>query len=315
MAPITGLLVALLSAGAPSAAGEDAFACGPKEVQGVAATDAATAVGLVCAQIIRESDGRGRYVVSLGTLGRVVILVVERLDESRSVTVRLEGIEETGVAAPRVARAIVRGEPFPATQRVDNLLEGEVRPALTKRGSVKFAAGVADVETPGHGARGTGFQLGLQYATPRFALPVDLRLAKGDAEYGEAQVDLFSISVGGRGFLSTRNVSPFLGGGLGMIWLHASEGTDPYSGEASTWFEADTLRVAPYVEAGVEALRLHRGRVALFVRADLPLSPLRSPEIRYSDWDPRTGAPGEQVVLPGSARYVAPVSIGLTVAF
>lgn len=311
MVPTTGLLVALLSAGAPSAAGEDAFACGPRDAPGVAAADTATAVGLVCAEIRRESGGRGRYEVSLGPLGRVAILVVERLDEPRMLSVRLEGIEEAEVAAPRVARAIVRGEPFPATQRVDNLLEGEARAAPTKRGSTKFAAGVADVETPGHGARGTGFQLGLQYATPRFALPVDLRLAFDDAEYGEPQVDLFSISVGGRGFLSSRNVSPFLGGGLGMIWLHASEGTGPYS----TWFDADTLRVAPYVEAGVEALRLHRGRVALLVRVDLPLSPLRSPEIRYSDWDPRTGAPGPEIVLPGTSRYVAPVSIGLTVAF
>jgi hypothetical protein len=311
-----GVLAALLVAGGRADAAQEAFACGAGELRGVAAADAQTAVGLVCAELRRESDGHGRFEVSLGTLGRLVILSVERLDQARSVTVRLEGIEELQVAAPRVARALVRGEAFPTTQRVDNLLEDEARPALVKRGSVKFGAGVADVETPGFGARGAGFSLGLQYATPRFALPLDLRFGFDDAQYGEPQVDLFSISVGGRGFLSKGDVSPFLGAGLGMIWLHASEGFSPYSGETGTsYFDADTLRVAPYVEAGVEALRLHRGRVALFVRADLPLGSLESPEIRYADWDPRTGAPGPETVIPGASRYVVPVSIGVTVAF
>jgi hypothetical protein len=314
-----GVLAVLLSAGTPPATAaveDEAFACGAKEVHGVAPGDADTAVGLVCAELRRESGGRGRFEVSLGTLGRLVILKVEGQEPAQSVTARLEGIEEVPVAAPRIARALVRREPFPATQRVDNLLEDETRVAPAKRGSVKFAAGVADVETPGFGARGTGFSLGLQYATPRFALPVDLRFAFDDAQYGEPQVDLFSVSVGGRGFLSTRDVSPFAGGGLGMVWLHASRGADFYDGASvAGYFDADTLLVAPYVEAGVEALRLHRGRVAVFVRADLPLSSLKSPEIRYQDWDPDTDAPGAELVIPGASRYVVPVSIGVSVAF
>jgi len=308
------MLGALLAPGPARA--DEPFACGPKDVTGVPAADADTAVGLLCAGLRREAGGKGRFEVSLGTLGRIAILGVERLDEARSVTVRLEGIEEIQTAAPRVARALVHGEAFPATQRVDNLLEDETRSALVKRGSVKFGAGVADVETPGFGARGAGFSLGLQYATPRFALPLDLRFAFGDAQYGEPEVDLFLISVGGRGFLSKGNVSPFLGGGLGMLWLHASEGFLPYDGQAGgPYLDNDILRVAPYVEAGVEALRLHRGRVAFFVRADLPLGPLESPEIRYADWDPTIGAPAPETVLPGSSRYVVPVSIGVTVTF
>jgi hypothetical protein len=147
---------------------------------------------------------------------------------------------------------------------------------------------------------------------------VDLRFAIDDDDYDYAapQVGLFAVSVGGRAFLSTRDVSPFAGAGLGMLWLHAREGAYPgYDGTAGPYFDADTFRVAPYVEAGVEALRLHRGRIALFVRADLPLSSLQGTEIRYQDWDPRTNAPGEWHVVPGESRYVVPVSIGVTVAF
>jgi hypothetical protein len=209
----------------------------------------------------------------------------------------------------------VRGEAFASTQRVDNLLATETRLAPTKRGSVKFGVGVADVETPGFGARGSAFSLGLQYATPRFSLPVDIRFAFGSGEYTDAQVSMFSVGVGGRAFLSKRDVSPFLGAGLGMLWLSADEGSP--EGSYGSDFYDDQLLVAPYLEAGVEALRLHRGRVALLVRVDLPLSSLEREGYTYSDgYDPRSGAPtGREIVVPAESHYVAPVWIGVHVAF
>lgn len=312
----TGLTAAALAALGPGPArAEEVFACGPRDVHGIAPGDAETAVALVCGAIRKESGGQGRYEVSLGTLGRIVILGVERLDTRRTETVRLDGIEEVDVAAARLARALIRGEAFTSTQRVDNLLEDETRAPKVKRGSVKFAASITDVETPGFGARATGFSLGLQYATPRFALPVDLRFGFDDQEYPARQVGLFSVSLGGRFFPGRRNVSPFVGAGLGMLWLDANEGQYPGIEGTGTYFAAESLAVAPYVEVGVEALRLHRGRIALFVRADLPLSSMESPEIVYYDWDPRTNAPGPEKVRPGDSRYVAPVSIGVSVAF
>jgi hypothetical protein len=181
---------------------------------------------------------------------------------------------------------------------------------------VKFGASVADVETPGFGARANGFSLGLQYATPRFSLPLEMRFAWDDDDYPapDTSVDLFSISVGGRAFLSTRNVSPFVGAGIGTLWLSASESEGGHQDYQS--FYADETVVAPYVEVGVEALRLHRGRVALVVRADLPLSSLERPEMIYPGYDPRTGQPtGRDTVVPAESRYVAPVWIGLSVAF
>lgn len=312
----TGLTAAGLAVLGPGLApAEEAFACGPKDVRGIAPADAETAVALVCGAIRRESGGQGRYEVSLGTLGRIVILGVEHVDTRRTETARLDGIEEVDVAATRLARALVRGEAFASTQRVDNLLEDETRAPKVKRGSVKFAASITDVETPGFGARATGFSLGLQYATPRFALPVDLRFAFDGDDYPAQQVSLFSMSLGGRFFPGRRNVSPFVGAGLGMLWLDASEGLYPGSDAGGPYFAAESLAVAPYVEVGVEALRLHRGRVALFLRADLPLSSMESPEIVYYDWDARTNSAGPERVRPGESRYVAPVSIGVSIAF
>ena len=309
-------LITAAVVGPGKARAEEAFACGPRDVRGVAAADAETAVALVCRAIRRESAGVGRYEVSLGTLGRAVVLAVDRLEPPGSVTARLEGIEEVEVAAPRAARAIVRGEPFASTQRVDNLLEPETRVAPVKRGAVRFAAGVADVETAGLGARATGFSLGLQYVTPRFSLPVDLRFAFDDADYPAASAELFAVSLGGRYFTSTRAVSPFVGAGMGLLWLDATEGAFPGDDAyAARYFYGDTLQVAPYLEIGAEALRFHRGRIGIFARVDLPLSALKSPETSYSEWDPRTNAPGPERVVPGMSHYVAPVSIGVTVSF
>jgi hypothetical protein len=275
---------------------DEAFRCEMKEPRGVSPADAATAAELVCEQLRRASGGRGTFGVRLATLGKIVVVTATREEPAGAVTVRVDGIEEVPTAAPRIADALVHGQAFATTQRVDNLLEGETQPALTKNGSVKFSFGVADVESLGHGARAAGFSLGLMYASPRFALPVEMRFAWDDSPYGEKGLSLFSISVGGRGYLSKRDVSPFVGGGLGILNLHASEGVYPDPGQTSAYFDGERSGVAPYVEAGVEMLRLHRGRVALLVRADLPTGALRAS-------------------YPAQSRYVVPVTIGLNVAF
>jgi hypothetical protein len=271
-------------------------------------------VGLVCDDLRRESEGRGVFEIRLGVLGSLVNVTATRLDTGESVSVRAEGLEEVPLASARIAEALVHHRPLATTQRVDNLLGHETREARVKRGSVKFTLGVADVEAIGHGVRGAGFSLGLMYASPRFALPAEMGFAWDDTQYGEKGVSLFSLSLGGRGYLSKRDVSPFVGGGLGMLRLEAHEGEYPYpGGPSSAYFQAERFGIAPYVEAGVEALRLHRGRIALHVRADFPLASLHSQEIEvWSEWDRPGDAPR---VYPAQSRYVVPVSIGISVAF
>jgi hypothetical protein len=230
------------------------------------------------------------------------------------VTVQVRGVEEVVTAASRVADALVRGLGFATTQRVDNLLETETRKAPVKKGSVKFSLGVADVESLGHGARAAGFSLGLMYAAPRFALPAELRFAWDESSYGAKSMNLFSVSVGGRAYVSRKDVSPFLGGGLGVLHLEAQEGG--YPEPSGGYFYADDFGVAPYIEGGVEMLRLHRGRVAVLVRADFPLSSLESPEIPPYAYPDQYGRPGPtDPGRPAQSRYVVPVSIGVSVAF
>jgi hypothetical protein len=292
---------------------DEAFRCELKDSRGVSPADAETAAELLCAELRRASGGQGRFDVALATLGKAVIVTARREEPPSSVTVQVDGLEEVPTAAPRIADALVHGLGFATTQRVDNLLEVETRKARVKKGSVKMFFGVADVESPGHGARAAGFSLGAMYATPRFALPAELRFGWDDSPYGEKTMDIFSFSVGGRFYLSKRDVSPFLGGGLGVLHLDAQEGGYPEVG--GDYFYGETFGVAPYVEAGVEMLRLHRGRVALLVRADFPTSALESPEVPPYAYPDGMGRLVEQPGRPAQSRYVVPVSIGVSVAF
>jgi hypothetical protein len=277
--------------------------------------DAATAADLVCAELRRATGGRGAYAVSLGTLGRILVVTVTRAEPAGSVAVQVDGLEELPTAAPRIADALASGQALATTQRVDNLLEVETRRARAKKGSVKFSVGVADVESAGHGARAAGFSLGLAYTTPRFALPIDLRFAWDDAQSGEKGLDLVSLSIGGRAYLSNRDVSPFVGGGIGILKVQADDG-DYYHGSSTTRpFYGERSGAAPYVEAGVEVLRLHRGRVAFLVRADFPTGALRSEGMPAWSYEDAYGRIHEDPGYPAQSSYVVPVTIGVNVAF
>ncbi|HSD67328.1 MAG TPA: hypothetical protein VLF95_11540 [Vicinamibacteria bacterium] len=314
LVPGVAALLALAGPGAGAWA-EEGFRCELREARGVPPADAATAADLVCAELRRASGGRGAYGVGLGTLGRIVIVTATREQPAGSVSVQVDGLEEVPTAAPRIADALASGQGLATTQRVDNLLEVETRRARAKKGSVKFAVGVADVESAGHGGRATGFSLGLMYSTPRFALPIDLRFAWDDAQAHEKGLDLAGLSIGGRAYLSKKDVSPFVGGGLGILKVDADDGG--YSGsETVRPFYGERSGAAPYVEAGVEMLRLHRGRVALLVRADFPTGSLRSEAIpAWSYRDEYTGRLYEQPGQPAQSSYVVPVTIGVSVAF
>ena len=115
----------------------------------------------------------------------------------------------------------------------------------------------------------------------------------------------FSASVGGRGYLTTRDIEPVPG--RRAVAPDASHANDASPDESFSVRPA----LASYLEVGVEALRLHRARVALALRVDLPTFALRSEE--YYGWDPATGRSDD--TLTRSAKYVWPVSIGVSVAF
>jgi hypothetical protein len=294
--------------GAPAAA---PFRCRDGEIRGVPPADAQTAVELVCEAIERRAgSAAGPYEVSVRSLGQQIILTVSGPGEGLPVTVQLEAIEEVSTSAARIAETVATGHPLETTQRVDNLLESEAYSWPTKNGAVQFSIGVGAFAPVGYGGSGADFSIGLAYATAQVALPFELRFG-GTQESDGREASFIALSAGGRRYLSKRNTSPFVGGGLSVLRISAAEGR--YDASRPYHFDGELLGVAPYVEAGVEVLRLHRARMALRLHVDLPLKSVESEAFSVYSWD---SIHGETVLqVPAERRYIAPATLGVTLAF
>lgn len=302
---VAGLFV---SAGA--AAQPTALRCAAGQTAGVPAAHAETAVAIVCEELARAARkagvAEGNFRVDLRPLGQALVLTLSRENPPDGRTLRLESIEEVPTAAPRVVEALVYGLPLDATQRVDNLVASETRYTPLRRGSVKPTLGIVGLTTLGHSApAGAGFSLGLEYATPRFAIPGELRWA-GNTQDGGSHATLFTLSTGGRWYTSRRAASPFVGGGLSWLFLTASD----YRYYDGNGFYGQTDGLAPYVEGGVELLRLHRARLRATLRAEILTQRIRGDA--SCDWDPeyRICTP-----RPRPERYILPLTFSLGVSF
>lgn len=298
------------ASGTPGAS--DPFRCGGVEIAGVPAEDAATAVDIVCRELASASGSAGSFVVSLRPLGPSLVLTVSRTGAAGGRSLVLDGFKEVPTAARRLADALILGKPIEDTRRVDNLVESEGRPLVSRPGGRKFEMGAIGMAA-GHGTlTGAGFSLGFAYDTPAFAIPAELRFAhSGD---GEKSVSLFSIDTGARHYFSRRHASPFVGGGLSMLFLSYSEMSYEETTRGSYSFvtsrSLDDSRWGPglYAEAGVQLFRLHRGRMTAKVRADFPMLSLNP---RGYEWS----SSGREVALDRGRLYVVPITFGLTGSF
>lgn len=282
------------------------------------AIDRATGVtigGLVCDSLRSQMSGVGPlsegyqpglpgFDISIQRLGRKIILKLQRTDASgkvdRTETLTLSSVEEATEAAPRLAAAMTDEVSVRETERVDNLVGDETRRYKKKSGESMFGLGIG-AQMAGSAFAGSTFHLSYQYETPSFGL-----LARGSigglGESDDGEWMYSYLSVGGRYFFNAENISPLIGGGLsisGMSHEDSSfEGTDDYRYEGSGG--------GAYLEVGVEALRLHRTRLELSLRVDLPFYSLKN---RYDDYYTDTPSRRE------GSEYVAPVSVNATIHF
>lgn len=295
----------------PAASGP--FRCQAAESTRVPAEDAATAIDIVCRELASVSGSAGSYVVSLRPLGVSLVLTVSRAGAADGRSLVLDGFKEVPTAARRLADALVLGKPIEDTRRVDNLVESEGRKLVSRPGSRKFEMGAVGMAS-GHGtATGAGFSFGFAYDSPAFAIPAELRFSySGD---DEKAVSLFSIDTGARYYFSRRDVSPFVGGGLSMLYLSYSENSSLDTTRGRTVYTvsrsvADS-RWGPalYAETGIQLFRFHRGRMTAKVRADFPTYSLHPTGYEW-------GAPGRDgVTLDRGSLYVVPITFGLTGSF
>ncbi len=288
---------------------------------GVDPSDARTAAQLVCERLrehgapvsgLQQSaqGASSAYRVELRRLGDIILIdLVHEVPvgsprDSRSM--RLSTIEEVVVAAPRLAKALMSGEPMEATAEVDTLVGEETRTYDKVHGEFFFGLGVFGMALPteeiftGFGGILKGF-----YEGPQFGVGVDLKL--GGADQRERDAMFFGMSVGGRYFFGTSNISPFVGGGLGFLILRVDRDEDSYD-------EYYGNGLSGYAETGIEFLRFHSTRLDLSLRIDMPFFTLESDDDYYSYPSSSYYPPGSAPVYRdnNSSRYVFPILLALS---
>jgi hypothetical protein len=284
--------------------GAGAPRCEATEVAGIPAADAATAVAIVCGELHRVSGGAGAFGVSVRSLGQSVVLTVKRDGAEEGKTLVLDGLREVPVAATRLAEAVVLGKPIEGTRLVDNLVESEGRQLVTRSGSGKLELGATGLAAGQSTGAGAGFTIGFAYDSPAFAIPAALSFSHSSS--GDRSLSVFSIDTGGRYYFSRHDASPFVGGGLSMLHLSLS---DLRRGAGFEYTSVEDSHWGPglYLETGVQLARLHRGRLTARVRADVPMFSLHPEGMAFERNRP--------VRIQEGARYVVPVTFGLTMSF
>jgi hypothetical protein len=278
---------------------------------GIADADAVTASQLVCDEVQMQFPGnRGTFVVELRKLGSGSLLVLSQLDERGGVSdrrqLRMDRIEETVSAAPRLVESLVTRTSIARTARVDNIVGEDARELRKKSGRTQFGAGIlGSAFLGGNSIVAPGIDLALYHETERVAVGGDLRLSyRSQGDYGDEKgASFYALSIGGRYFTSSEDITPFIGGGLSWSSISLT-GTD---------FTASESGLSAYAEGGVEALRTHQTRIILGLRANLPFYAPKDDTMHYS-YNPETGT-GYTPVKHDETRYTVPVTINATVMF
>jgi hypothetical protein len=293
--------VLFLAAMAAPAAGP--FRCEAKEIAGLPAEDAATAVAIACDELASVSGRSGAYSVSMRALGESVIMSVRHAGADDGRTLVLDGLKEVPTAAHRLAEALVLGKPIEDTRLVDNLVRSEGRELVTRPGSRKFELGALALAGGQGTGTGGGFSFAFSYDSPTFAIPAEIRFAH--SSNGDRDLSLFSIDTGARFYVSHHDASPFVGGGFSVLYLSL---TDLRDRDRYVYIEDSHWGPGLYAEGGLQLFRLHRGRLTAKVRADFPLYSLHPVGV---DYQPR----GRTVQVDDGKRYVVPITFGLTMSF
>jgi hypothetical protein len=283
------------------------FRCEAAETRGLPSDDAATAVDIVCREVASVSASSGAYSVSVRPLGESVVLTVAHAGAADGRSLVLDGFKEVPTAAHRLAEAVVLGKAIEDTRLVDNLVASEGRTLVTQSGSRKFEFGALALGAGQGTGMGGGFSLGFAYDSPRFAIPAELRW--GASSSGDRELHMFSVDSGARYFFSRRESSPFLGGGLSVLYLSLSDLRDR---DRYVYLEDSHWGPGLYAEAGVQLFRLHRGRMTAKVRAEFPLYSLH-PE--GFDYQPSERTVTREIRIDGGQHYIVPITFGVTMSF
>lgn len=190
----------------------------------------------------------------------------------------------SGEAAPASAERADQA-PAEAPLPTKGTAVGQPEDCYQPSGEFFFTLGVVGLWMAGIEAR-VGYGLFMRGYYETGSLNIGLGLRSGFSPLADSKSRAGGIDVGGRYFFSGGDWSPFVGVGVGVVWLSVDEG------EGNEWRHTG---FSPALELGVEFLRLHEGRLHALLRADIPLFEAERDEPR-SAMD--MGEPESRYILP-----------------
>jgi hypothetical protein len=189
--------------------------------------------------------------------------------DSRSL--QLRGVEEVTVAAPRIADAMVHGTPIGQSAHVGNLVGEETRGYRKQYGEMLAAIGLIGFAYPGDTWSGYGFYGRLHYEAQHYAIGIDLRL--GGSSDGAGDAALAGISLGARYFFTEEDITPFVSGGAGIMWIGLRH---EYASTLTSDARLSGSGLAGFGDVGMEFMRLHESRFDVLARLDVPFFDLEA---------------------------------------
>lgn len=278
---------------------------------GIDTNDAQVAANIVCEEVRRHPNvAPGRfYKVQVTRLGRSIYLaLVSEQPEGTMIDkrqIQLAEIEEVPVVAARLVRSLLENLSLSETATVENIGGAEARTLKKKSGEVLFGLGFLGAMTTKGSFVQPGGVLSLTYESGHIAVPLQLRF--GGGEGGNKSGSFVAGDLGFRYAFFDTDISPVVGGGIGLMTLGTRESKSVTSGTSSyatTYESLNKFGLNTYVEAGVEALRTHKFHLLATLRVDAPLFSLEG-----SRYEPAAGGNSSQSTSISS--YVLPVSLGV----
>lgn len=215
------------------------------------------------------------YQLSFNKLGEKILvrltheMPIGNIIEERQLWI--SNIAEMIEAAPRLVDALINKKPISSTVDIENVVGGDSPIIRRISGESFWSIGLFGTFVPGTDLIGEfGVEAGLSYERPTYGIETEFRFTGGKEPGG----DIFyytSWSIGGRYFFNKQNISPYLGGGLGLSIVNYQ--TKITKRDDEWWYyddynsESDT-GLGGYVVGGIEMLRLYRNRLNLEVRID-----------------------------------------------
>lgn len=233
-------------------------------------------LGIIVSDPVYKTRTSGQvYRITFRRLGEKILVHLSQESPLNTVVIEkqlwLANIEEMIQAAPRLVDALVHNKPITSTVDIETVTQQEAREFRKIVGESLWNIGIFGSFIPGTDVVAEpGWEFGWSYETPNYGIGTEFRYS-GNHDYdGIEDFSFTSWSIGGRYFLNSRNISPYIGGGFSIFRGSYEDEWDYYDDYGYGYDSHNDSGLGAYFVGGISMLRLTKSRLKLELRVDRP---------------------------------------------